>query len=99
MFIIVYHKTTKKLVHFRHDMSAPQVHTAQYLYNIFLQDSELSDENYSFAEVPVTKALNDIVIGNHVFNDTTGQVEADPSYVPLPKSTPEPAPETTEQTE
>jgi hypothetical protein len=98
MFIIVYHKTTKKLAYFHHDMSAPQVNTAQYWYNIFLKDNELGDENYSFAEVLVTKALNDIVIGNHVFNETTGQVEADPSYVPPPKPTP-PAPETTEPTE
>ena len=32
-------------------------------------------------------------------NLTTGQVEADPSYVPPPKPTPEPAPEITEPTE
>lgn len=100
MFIIVYHKTTKKLVHFRHDMCAPQVHTAQYWYNIFLTDNELSDENYSFAELPFTKALNAIVIGNHVYNEATQQVEADPSYVPPPKPTPppEPAPEPAPET-
>ena len=100
MFIIVYHKITKKLVHFRHDMCAPQVHTAQYWYNQFLEDNELGEEDYSFAEVPFTKALNAIVIGNHVFNKATQQVEADPSYVPPPKPTPppEPTPETTEPT-
>lgn len=90
MFIIVYHKITKKLVHFRHDMCAPQVHTAQYWYNIFLKDNELGDENYSFAEVSVTKALDAIIIGNHIYNESTGQVEADPNYVaPTPIAPPQ----------
>lgn len=91
MFVIVYDKTTKKLVHYRHDMSAPQAHTAQYFFDLFLADNEAGDENYAFAEVPFTKALNDIVIGNHVYNEATSQVEADPNYV-APVFTPEPAP-------
>ncbi len=96
MFIIVYHKTTKKLVHFRHDMCAPQDRTAQYWYNIFLTDNELSDENYSFAEVPVTKALDAIIIGNHVYNEATQQVEVDPDWVaPAPTPAPEPTKPTT----
>lgn len=91
MFIIIYDKTTKKLVHFRHDMSVPQVHTAQYYFNMFLEDNEVGDENYAFAEVPFTKALNNIEIGNHVFNESTQQVEVDPSYVrPTPVTPAEP---------
>ena len=94
MFVIVYHKTTKKLAHYRNDMSVPQVHTAQYWFDIFLADNEVGDEDYAFAEVAFTKALNDIVIGNHIYNEATGQVEADPSYVaPTP-----PALETAEPT-
>jgi len=89
MFVIVYHKTTKKLIHHRHDMNVPQTLTAQYWFDVFLSDNEVGDENYAFAEVPFTKALNDIVIGNHVFNETTGQVEADPNYV---APTPDPIP-------
>ena len=81
MFLVVFHKSTKKLVHIRHDMSVPQVHTAQHWFNVFLADNETGDENYTFAEVQFTKALNDIVIGNHVYNEATQQVEADPSYV------------------
>jgi hypothetical protein len=81
MFVIIYHKTTKKLVSYRHDMSVPQVNTAQHWFDLFLADNEVGDENYTFAEVPFTKALNSIEIGNHVFNEATGKVEADPSYV------------------
>lgn len=81
MFVIVYHKTTKKLVQYRHDMCVPQVHTAQYWFDLFLDDNEIGDENYTFAEIPFTKALNSIEIGNHVYNESTGQVEADPNYV------------------
>ena len=81
MFVIVYHKTTKKLVHYRHDMNVPQTHTAQYWFDLFLADNEVGDENYTFAEVPFTKALNDIVIGNHVYDLATGKVKADPNYV------------------
>ncbi len=88
MFVIVYHKTTKKLVNYRHDMSVPQTLTAQYWFNVFLNDNEVSDENYAFAEVPFTKALNSIQIGDHIYNEATGQVEADPSYVaPTPEPT------------
>lgn len=91
MFVIVYHKITKKIVHYRHDMSVPQVQTAQYWFDQFLEDNEVGDENYTFAEVPHTKALNNIEIGNHVFNESTQQVEADPSYVrPTPATPTEP---------
>jgi hypothetical protein len=95
MFVIVYHKTTKKLVHYRHDMNVPQTHTAQYWFDVFLSDNEVGDENYTFTEVPFTKALNAINIGNHVFNETTGQVEADPSYVPPTPVEPTPPAEPT----
>lgn len=91
MFVVIYHKTTKKLVSYRHDMSVPQVNTAQYWFDLFLADNEVSDENYAFAVVPFTKALNDIVIGNHVYNLSTGKVEADPSYVAPTPVEPTPA--------
>lgn len=81
MFVIIYHKTTKKIVYYRHDMSLPQSHTAQEHFNFFLDNNEVGDENYAFAEIPFTKALNNIAIGNHVYNEATGQVEADPNYV------------------
>jgi len=91
MFVIVYHKATKKLVHYRHDMNVPQIHTAQYWFDVFLADNEVGDENYAFAQVPFTKTLNDIVIGNHVYNEATSQIEADPTYV-APVFVPEPSP-------
>ena len=81
MFVVIYHKTTKKIVQYRHDMCLPEVHIAKHWFDLFLDDNEIGDENYTFAEVQFTKALNDIVIGNHVYNESTGKVEADPSYV------------------
>ena len=91
MFVLIYNKTTKKIAHFRHDVSTPQTHSAQYYFDLFLADNEVGDENYAFAEVPFTKALNSIEIGNHVYNESTQQVEADPSYVrPTPVTPAEP---------
>ena len=87
MFVAIYHKTTKKLVQYRHDMSVPQVHTAQYYFDMFLEDNEIGDEDYAFAEIPFVKAYNKIEIGNHVYNSATNQVEADPSYVPVVDAT------------
>ena len=91
MFVVIYHKTTKKIVQYRHDMCIPAVHTAQHWFDIFLADNEVGDEDYAFAEVQFTKALNNIVIGNHVYNEATNQVDADPSYV-APVFVPEPTP-------
>ena len=83
MFVIIYHKTTKKIAQYRHDVANPISHTAQEYFNMFLYDNEVGNENYTFIEVPFTKLLNAIEIGNHVYNEATGQVEADPNYVRL----------------
>jgi len=85
MFVAIYHKITKKIVQYRHDTSKPVAHTAQEYFDMFLDDNEVGDESYTFAEVAFTKALNAIEIGNHVYNESTGQVEADPSYVAPPR--------------
>ena len=81
MFVVIYNKFDKKIAQYRHDMCVPQVCTAQHYFDLFLEDNEVGDENYTFAEVPFTKALNAIVIGNHIYNEATGQVEADPNYI------------------
>lgn len=81
MFVVIYNKSDKKIVQYRHDTSVPQVGTAQDYFDLFLVDNEVGDENYTFAEISFTKSLNDMVIGNHVYNEATGEVEADPSYV------------------
>lgn len=91
MFLVIYHKTTKKIVQHRHDMSVPLTHKAQDYFNFFLVDNEFREDDYTFAEVPFTKALNNIVIGNHIYNESSGQVEADPNYVaPTPVTPVEP---------
>ena len=81
MFVIVYNKATKKIVYFRNDLAVPQVHTAQYWFDMFLEDNKIDDENHAFAEVTYTKDLSNIVIGNHVYNEATNAVEEDPNYV------------------
>ena len=85
MFVAIYHKTTKKIVQYRHDMADPATHTAQEYFNMFLNDNEFGDENYTFAVLPITKSLNIITVGNHVYNEATGQIEADPNFVPRPE--------------
>jgi hypothetical protein len=80
MYIIIYYKTTKKIAFYRHDTSMQPL-PAQNWFDIFLVDNDVSGEDYSFVELPFTKALNSISIGNHVYNESTQQVEADPSYV------------------
>jgi hypothetical protein len=82
MFVVMYDKSSKKLAGFRRDLSSPQVCTAQYFFDRFLENNRLSSENYTFAEIPYLDAHAAIAIGNHVFNESTQTVEADPSYVP-----------------
>lgn len=81
MFVVMYHKTTKKIAQYRHDFSKVSPHTAQEYFDLFLLDNEFGDENYTFAELPITKSLNIITIGNHIYNESTQQIEADPNYV------------------
>ena len=82
MFVVIYDNSTKKIMEYRHDLSAPQVRTAKYYFDQFLENNEAISDNYAFAEIPYAKKYASIVIGNHVFNESTQTIEADPSYVP-----------------
>ena len=78
----MYDKSSKKIAEFRHDTSSPQVRTAQYYFDQFLVNRGVSSESHAFAEIPYVETYGAIVIGNHVFNESTQTVEADPNYVP-----------------
>ena len=82
MFVVMYDKSSKKIVEFRHDLSSPQVFTAQYYFDQYLKNNKVSSESHAFAEIPYVETYGAIVIGNHVFNESTKTVEADPNYVP-----------------
>lgn len=83
MFVIIYNKSDKKIVHYRHDMSSDITVTAQKLFNYFLENNLLSNENYTFAELTFKPDYNNIVIGNHFYNEKNNDIEADPNYVEL----------------
>jgi hypothetical protein len=82
MFVVMYNKSSKKITGFRRDLSVPQVCTAQYYFDDFLESNGASNESHAFAEIPYSETNGVIVIGNHVFNESTQTVEADPNYVP-----------------
>jgi hypothetical protein len=82
MFVVIYDNNTKKIIEYRHDLSSPQVRTAKYYFDQCLKNNKVSSESHAFAEIPYVETYASIVIGNHVFNESTRTVEADPSYVP-----------------
>ncbi len=82
MYVVIYDKSSKKIAEYRHDLSSPQVCTAQYYFDEFLVNRRVSSESHAFAEIPFAETYGAIVIGNHVFNESTQTVEADPNYVP-----------------
>jgi hypothetical protein len=88
MFSIAYHKTTKKLIMARRDTATvgevpqPQEHLEQYC-----SDNDLNTQDYIALEYPFDKKLQ-VTFGNHVYNESTGKIEADPNYVPPPPPEP-----------
>ena len=55
--------------------------TAQQHLEQFCDDNELDVANFVAMEYPYNKKFQ-IVLGNHMFNETTQQIEADPNYIP-----------------
>lgn len=80
MFLIIYNKTTKKIVNYRHDLSS-EPNTAEYYFNLYLKDNEIINNNLNFIEILFKKEFNNIEIGNHTFNEITGEIEADENYI------------------
>lgn len=80
MFAIVYLKSTKKIVHYRHDYSVPETLTVEDCFNQFIRDNKLTKDDHEVIEMEYDDNLQ-IIIGNHVFNEDTKQIEADKNYV------------------
>lgn len=88
MFSIAYLKNTKKIAWARVDSSSlNDLLTPQELLERYCEDNELNINEYIALELPHDKKLR-IVIGNHIYNETTGKIEEDPNYVPPPPPPP-----------
>jgi hypothetical protein len=98
MYLIIYKKSTKQIVNFRSDGSTGETSpTAEYFFNLYLKDSGASAEqaaDLTYVEPAFVEfGLED---GKHVWNESTQQVDEDPSYVPpTPPVIPAPAEPTT----
>jgi hypothetical protein len=80
MFTIAYLKSSKKIVYARHDVGS-QV-AFDFYFNQHCENNNLNVNDYVCIEHTYDKKLN-VVLGNHIFNEATQQIEADPSYVEL----------------
>lgn len=86
MFCIVYNKSTKHIFHKRKDSSTPTPKTSSELFQIYLKDNNATDNEFAFAE---SLDQFDLIVGKHVWNESTQTVEEDPNYV-APVETVEP---------
>jgi hypothetical protein len=76
-------------VSFRSDVSVPEPESAQYWFSMYLKDNKISAadaENLAFVETEYTQfVLNE---NQYKWNESTLQIEEDPSYVaPTPEPT------------
>lgn len=78
MYYVIYHKQTKKVAEMRHDGSTHKLPTATWL-QIFAKNNECLESDYACVEIVAQEVA--FQAGNHVFNETTGMVEEDPTYV------------------
>ena len=92
MYSIAYNNVTKKLLFTRYDDSVGVAKpTAEFWLADYCQHNDLNPADYTAVDLTDTydKKLQ-VILGNHVFNETTGAIEADPNWVAPP---PPPAPE------
>jgi hypothetical protein len=82
MYTIAYYKTTKKIMFSRHDYSTVMPFAFDFYFKNFCKQNKLNEDDYTVIEHTFDDNLN-IVYGNHIFNEATQQIEADPSYVEL----------------
>ena len=89
MFIIIYKKSTKHIMSYRHDSSTGLVNTAEYYFNLYLKDNNLTpDQALDLTYIETAPIVLSLQIGKHLWNELTQQVEEDSSYVaPTPTST------------
>ena len=79
MYTIAYYKTSKKIMFARNDQSTTPV-AFDFYFKDFCKQNKLNENDYTVTEH--TYSI-DVVLGNHIFNEATQQIEADPSYVEL----------------
>jgi hypothetical protein len=93
MYSIAYNNVTKKLLFTRRDDSVGvEKPTAEFWLADYCVNNNLNPADYTAVDLTATydKSLQ-VILGNHVFNEATGAIEADPDWVaPPPPPTPEP---------
>lgn len=88
MFSIGYHKVTKKIVRASFNIDPPsQALTPQARLVMDCDANDLDINDYVALELPWDKNLR-IEFGNHIYNESTGKIEADPNYVAPPPPAP-----------
>lgn len=80
MFSIAYHKESKKLMMARYDSASSAGFTPQQHLDTHCDNNDLDANDFIAIEHPYDKKFQ-IIMGNHVFNETTRQIEADPNWV------------------
>jgi len=81
MFMIIYKKSTKHIVHYRNDGSTVRT-DAQTWFNIYIKDNKLSaDQAADLTYIELAPIEINLIHGKHLWNESTQQVEEDPTYV------------------
>jgi hypothetical protein len=94
MYSIAYNNVTKKLLFTRYDDSVGvEKPTAEFWLADYCVHNNLNPADYTAVDLTDTydKTLQ-VILGNHVFNETTGAIEADPNWVAPPPVEPPPPP-------
>ena len=85
MNLVIYKKSTKHIVQVRHDSSTVPNSAANW-FNVYIKDirataEQAADLTYVEIRSPIEISL---LIGKHLWNETTQQVDEDPAYVEPP---------------
>lgn len=91
MFIIIYKKSTKHIAQVRTEGSTVPTPAGTWL-NIHIRDTGLTAEQAAdFTCVETSSAVPNLIIGKYMWNESTQQVDEDPTYVaPTPIAPAEP---------
>jgi hypothetical protein len=86
MYSIAYNNITKKLLFTRYDDSVGvEKPTAEFWLADYCEHNDLNLADYTAVDLTAIydKKLQ-VILGNHVFNESTGRIEADPNWVAPP---------------
>lgn len=82
--MIIYKKSTKHIVQARNDISNNPLNSQSW-FNIYLRDNKITEEQArDLAYTETTPIELNFILGKHLWNESTQQVEDDLSYVPPP---------------